>query len=213
MIRKNFQLTLTFVLLCVTFPLCSIEINTDECVVKTNTIELRGGAFYHVSKRFRDTYGTVASTIQFETSALVWAPFEVWTNLDWSTKRFKRDEFYKTRATTFNASIGIKYIYSFSKKLDLYIGIGPALAHTRLDHHFCCDPAVIDVSPSDSSCCYHNRRSKIVLGGVIKTGLRYYILTNVFLDLFMDYLYQPTYFHHYEDIGGLKSGAGLGVSF
>lgn len=198
MIKKQLRYALTFILFFAADPLSAAETDSSEDVAKINTLEVRGGAVYQVSKRFREVYDTVSSTIQVETSTLLWSPFEIWTNLDWSTKRKKKDECCKTRIKIFNGSVGIKYVHCISKNLDAYIGIGPSLATIELNNH---------------SCCNHETKTKIAFGGIIKSGLRYYMLTNVFLDLFIDYLYQPVHWHHDVDVGGLKSGAGLGVRF
>lgn len=57
------------------------------------------------------------------------------------------------------------------------------------------------------------RTTKTVFGGVVKSGIYYTITDCLFLDLFVDYLYQPVHFDKHVNIGGVKIGAGIGVKF
>lgn len=59
--------------------------------------------------------------------------------------------------------------------------------------------------------CTHETLSKWVAGGVLKSGMYVWINQCAFVDLFVDYLYQPVHFETHVDIGGVKVGAGLGV--
>jgi outer membrane protein len=56
-----------------------------------------------------------------------------------------------------------------------------------------------------------------IYGGVglslaLKSGINYYFYRNFFLDLFVDYNYQPA-FDQCVDIGGVKTGLGIGYLF
>jgi hypothetical protein len=65
----------------------------------------------------------------------------------------------------------------------------------------------------NKSQCTHQTVSKWAVGGVLKTGIYYTVCERIFIDFFVDYLYQPVSFHHRVDVGGFKTGVGVGVKF
>ena len=69
------------------------------------------------------------------------------------------------------------------------------------------------VQVKNRSCCLHEKRSELLLGGVLKSGINYDITCRLFLDLFVDYAYQPSRFPSRVELGGLKTGVGLGFKF
>ncbi|MBA3956852.1 MAG: hypothetical protein H0X51_00445 [Parachlamydiaceae bacterium] len=125
--------------------------------------------------------------------------YETWVNFDWFTKH-GRSEGLKdpTRVSAANISLGIRLPYHFCDQVTGYVGIGPSLGRIWV---------------KNDSYCSHEKVSKLVIGGVLKSGILYFINDCIFIDLFADYLYQPVHFETHVDIGGFKTGAGLGIKF
>lgn len=164
-----------------------------------SSVEFRSAAFFHSSERFREIYGNSGTNYQLEASTKLYDYLDGWTNLDWFSKQGKSDGFNNpTRVNIVNISIGIKFPYQFSEQFTAYIGIGPSFARIWL---------------KNKSRCSRETVSKFATGGILKIGIYYFITTNVFIDLFADYLYQPVNFKTRVDCGGFKTGAGLGIKF
>jgi hypothetical protein len=180
-------------LMCCAYPL-KAELET--------TIELRSAAFFHSSKRFREIYGRVGASYGFEVSTRYRNCLAIWVNYDQFSKhgRVHGECGGKTRVDIYNASLGVNYLYPFCNCFEAYAGLGGSLSRINLKNR---------------SHCFHEEKSKLAGGLVLKSGIIYYFSCNWFLDLFVDYLYQPVKFHHHHcvDIGGVKAGGGIGVSF
>lgn len=162
-------------------------------------VEIRFAAFFHSSERFREIYGNVGACYQLEASTQLGNCMDGWANLDWFSDHDKSKECNtSTRVNIANISFGLKYPYRFCEKYIAYIGIGPSISGIWL---------------KNKSQCKHERVSKVAVGGVLKTGIYYFITCNIFLDFFVDYLYQPVHFNRHVDIGGIKTGIGIGTQF
>lgn len=167
--------------------------------VQDINVEIRSAAFFHSSKRFREIYGNVGCSYQLEASTYLCSCLDGWANLDWFSKHDKPKACPgNTRVSIANISLGVKYPYQLCENYIAYVGIGPSLSEVWLKNH---------------SQCEHERVSKVAFGGVLKTGIYCFITCDIFLDLFIDYLYQPIHFDKQVDIGGLKTGVGIGMQF
>lgn len=164
-------------------------------------LEFRSAAFFHSSDRFREIYGKVGPSYQLEATTSLYNCFDCFANIDWYYQNGKSDGLnWKTNVTIANLSIGIKYPFYINESFSAYVGIGPSISRIVLKNH------------------NHNTHQKkssdrVVVGGVLKSGLIYSINCNFFLDVFVDYLYQPVHYSTRVDIGGVKVGAGLGYRF
>lgn len=164
-----------------------------------SSVEIRSAAFFHSSERFREIYGNVGASYQLEASTKLYDCLDGWANFDWFSKHGKSEGFNDpTRVSIANISLGIKFPYQFCEKFTAYIGIGPSLSRIWL---------------KNKSQCGNEKVSKLVIGGVLKTGVYYFISRHVFIDVFVDYLYQPVHFETNVAIGGIKTGIGVGVKF
>ena len=166
-----------------------------------NSVELRSVALFHSSSRFRNIYRKVSGCYEIEASTRwnEWDCFETWANFDWFSKRghsIGLSDPTKVQIVTFSA--GIKFPFQLAEQSIWYLGIGPSIGRIRLKNHgeFC-----------------RQKRTEIVYGGVIKTGVNYFFTECLFVDLFADYLYQPNNFETHVDLGGIKVGAGIGVKW
>lgn len=186
------KIRVLFVTFLISF--CPIMVKAQEV-----NVEIRGAAFFHSSERFREIYGNVGASYQIEASTPLCNCWDGWVNLDWSSDHDKSKRCdASTRVSITNFSFGIKYPYQFCERYIAYIGIGPSISRVRL---------------KNKSQCEHERISKLAIGGVLKTGIYYFITCNLFVDLFVDYLYQPIHFEKRVDIGGVKTGIGVGAQF
>lgn len=163
------------------------------------SVEVRSAAFFHSSKLFREIYGNIGPCYELEASTPLCYCLDGWANFDWFSKHRKKDcEECASRVGIANISFGLKYPYCLCEQVTAYIGIGPSFSRIWL---------------KEKSQCCRERLTKLVIGGVLKTGIYYFINECIFLDLFVDYLYQPVHFKRRVDIGGLKTGLGAGVKF
>lgn len=168
-------------------------------LIGESSLEIRSSAFFHSAKRFREIYGNVSGSYQLEASTSLCNCLEGWTNFDWYTKHGKSKGLEDpTRVSIANISIGIKFPSMCCECFMPYVGLGASLSGIWL---------------KNKSHCTHETVSKLAVGGVIKTGICYFFTGHTFIDVFVDYLYQPVHFKKHVDIGGLKTGIGLGVRF
>ena len=175
-------------------------------VEASTSIEIRGAAFFPASHRFREVYENIGGNYQVELSTstcICQREFNLWANFDWYSKKNKKHDCcdYYTRVEIPTISGGLKYYFPctcFCSNFDFYLGLGVTYSRIHL---------------KSESCCVKEKKCKDSIGGVIKSGINYYFCRNFFLDVFVDYVYQPVSFHKHVDVGGLKVGGGLGYSF
>jgi hypothetical protein len=161
-------------------------------------IAFRSDAFFATSERFRNIYGDVSFSYQVEASTRL-ATFDGWLNFDFLSKHGKSEGFHNPTKVYLNTlSFGVKFPYTFSEAFTFYFGVGPTFSN---------------VSLNNGSECSKEKVSKWSYGGVIKSGLYLPIHRALFLDLFLDYTYQPVNFQTAVDVGGLRTGLGVGVIF
>lgn len=176
-----------------------------------SSVEVRADAFIHSSHLFRKIYGDVGASYGIEASTSVYDCWEGWVNFDWFNKHGKSHvektgagsdldvcKGNSTRVDIANISFGVRYPFDLCSCFTPYVGIGPSFSWIGL---------------KNKSFCSHDKESKWAFGGIAKFGVYYYFCDCMFLDVFVDYLYQPVHFHRNVDIGGFKTGAGIGFRF
>lgn len=159
-------------------------------------IEFRGSGFYHTSHRFRSIYGDWNPDYQIEIARDIPCNFQVWLNGDWEREKTTIEHCGSTRFRNLNISLGLRYIFARCCRLNPYIGLGPSFGFFKLEN---------------TTCCKNEKVKCLATGLVVKSGIYYRLSNRIFLDGFVDYLYQPTNFH--VDIGGVKIGGGIGFKF
>lgn len=195
---KKFYVQAIFFLILLNF--CSLTAET--------TVEVRADAFFPASKLFRKIYGNTAASYGVEASTNFnncceclncW---DVWANFDWFSKHGESANCNSrhTRVKIANFSCGIKFPFHLFEcdSFVPYAGIGPSFTRIWL---------------KNKTQCSKENHSKFAFGGIAKFGINYYFSNCMFLDVFVDYLYQPVHFHHEVNIGGFKTGAGIGMRF
>lgn len=183
-----------FILLLVVFFNILWPITTRA---QDTSLEFRSAAFFHSSKLFREVYGNVGVCYELEASTGLCECLEGWINFDWFSKHNEIGR-CASRASIANISFGIYFPYRFCDRLIAYIGVGPSFSEIWL---------------KNSAPCCVERVSKLAFGGILKSGIYYFINRCFFIDLFVDYLYQPVHFETSVNIGGFKTGAGIGIQF
>ena len=161
-------------------------------------IEIRSDAFFPSSHLFRKLYGNVGGNYQVEGTAKIKDCLDAWANFDCFWKHGKGNRSGKTHARISNVGLGVKLLCPVFECFDVYIGLGATLAKMTL---------------KNESRCVKARKSKLVVGGVLKSGIYIFVSRQVFIDLFADYVYQPIHYEKHANIGGFKTGAGIGIRF
>lgn len=164
------------------------------------TLEIRPTAFFPSSNRFKEIYGHCLTSYQVEATANTMYPdIDLWGNFDWFSERGRSDGLNDpTRVSIATTSLGLKFPYQLSEKMKPYLGIGISFSRIWL---------------KNKTQCSHERVSKFSVGGILKSGIYYFFKDNFFIDVFVDYTYQPVHFQTHVDVGGVKAGLGLGVQF
>ena len=162
-----------------------------------NTLEFRSAAFFHQSKKFRHVYDPISVDYQLDGTLALSPSFELWVEFDYTTKS-KKKECYYTKIKLTNCSLGLQYVHRFFPKLEGYIGTGVSLVRANLHNR---------------SCCSDEWENKTAWGSLSKVGVRYWVTDNLFLDVFTDYLYQEVHFKKSVNVGGFKTGLGIGIGF
>lgn len=167
--------------------------------VTETRLELRYAGFYHSDSLFRHIYGNVSSDYQIEADLAFCGPYAVWANFDWFTKHGRSVGLRSpTRVNIANGSIGVKYVFQTCSCFRPYLGLGLSVGGIWLDN---------------KTCCGHDRASKAIVGGVAKAGVYYNLTQHIYVNVFVDYLYQPVHFEKDVDLGGVKPGVGIGVVY
>lgn len=163
----------------------------------TYSFETRYAAFFPTSQEFRDTCSFFGSCYEVEASRQLFDCYEGWINFDWFNKKGKENKQKEaTRVRIGNISCGLKFSYAFNEVYTIYAGVGPSFARAWTKTR----------SPLEDK-----TRSKIAVGAVGKVGLDYYLAKNVYIDVFVDYLYLPVHIKKLDDASGVKVGLALGI--
>lgn len=198
---------------CVCTPACCVPSLFDifenfcfegacpRCYCARTSVELRAGAFFPISSDVRRFYGKPLPFYEVEVSTNLCTCFDYFVNFDWTSKQgqFDDDLNSNNRIEIGNFSFGIKYPFAITDCSLVYFGIGPSLGWAVVKN---------DSFPFDFD------STKFIAGVVLKSGINYYFSSYFFVDLFFDYLFQPVHFHHTRvDMGGIRTGAGIGYTF
>lgn len=167
---------------------------------KSNSVEVRGVAFFPSSDRFRDVFGDVGPGVEVEASTTICNRFNAWINFDFFGRDRHHGSCCKNKINMFDFSFGARYIFNTCSCFQPYLGIGPSFSWLNLKNKSCIGG--------------HHTQRKSSVGGVFKAGVYYYFCNNIFADIFVDYVYQPVHFHHRTvNVGGVRTGLGLGLAF
>ncbi|MGB8467566.1 MAG: hypothetical protein WCE21_01045 [Candidatus Babeliales bacterium] len=165
-----------------------------------SSLKVRSGAFFHTPQKFRKIYGVAGGCVEVEGAYATHANFEAFGNLDYFIRQKGHSVGLKnpTDVQSFNFSFGVKVPYEVSRHIELYLGVGPSVGGIWI---------------KNDSICGIEKVSQAIIGGVFKSGIYCNIDSRWFVDFFGDYLYQPTKFSTFADVGGFRLGAGFGGRF
>lgn len=204
--------------------------NNFEVYGMRSTIAVRAGAFYHISKHFRKNYHKVSPCYEIEASFSCNPCYAFWANFDWFNRHGRAfghncrstiknchhcsHHHPSTRVHVANFSAGIKFPFEICPCLIGYLGVGPSVGGIWIRNHTHHNNHERRHNHNHHRIRRHTeKRSKAAIGVVAKSGINYYFTPCAFIDLFVDYLYQPVHFRKQIDIGGLKAGGGIGFAF
>jgi hypothetical protein len=166
-------------------------------VASENSFEIRSGAFIHSSGVFRSIYGNVKPFVGFEVGRKFSENYAGFVDLDYFSKNKKRN-CCTSDIEIINGSFGLKYLYPLRSNIDGYLGSGPSFSRVNL---------------REKSCCEKEKHSKVAVGLVLKSGITYNFFHAYYFNFFVDYLFQPVNLGRHVDIGGVKTGIGIGAWF
>ena len=147
---------------------------------------------------FREIYGNWQVDYELELGKIFLKNYEAWANINWMSTSGHSSLGSKTAFRNLNICVGGKYIFRFGEMWKLYLGLGINDACAYVRNH----------NPYVKKHVYKNW-----VGGIAKLGCYVEPIDHFFIDIFADYLYQQVHFAHWEQIGGLKIGCGIGFCF
>lgn len=164
------------------------------------SLQVRGGNLFPSSELLNDIYS--GNKIEGELEASLWIPctdLYLWTNINGLKKEGSFETNEVTTVEIYPISSGLKYMIPVFGFFSPYIGGG--VSYTW-----------INTNNKIESLKTHIHAK--TYGGVVKSGIVINITSQFFMDLYADY-----YFSHissensFEEIGGLRTGVGLGIFF
>jgi opacity protein-like surface antigen len=163
--------------------------------------ELRAGYFYPTSKKFREIYRQGGPEGEVEVSKSFSENWIGWGNINYFQRSGRSKGFHdRTTIRMLPLSLGLKYQFQFCNCFSPYIGAGVTYTFLNVKNaaHF-----------------VKRHVSREGFGFVLKSGVNINLSEDFLLDLFLDYYYQDVRFHdkHRVEVGGLRTGIGLGYRF
>lgn len=189
--------TMKYQQVCCNTPLTECE--TPLASIDTIHFDGRIAAFIPTGERFRSIYGSPIAAYEFEIGKIFDKHYEIWANVDYVTTHGSTRNFHsKTSYEAVNLSGGGKYVFRFHPQANLYLGLGinGAFVHVHNNSSF-----------------VKRNVNKNGVGGVAKLGFYFEPTTHLFMEIFVDYLYQTIQFQNRVQVGGVKIGGGIGGCF
>lgn len=176
-------------------PLLFLPMYLLGCV----TFEVRGSAFFPAKEQIRDRYGDVNGSYGIEAAFDLPYNNNLWIGFDQFSKHGHSNGWKHSQFSLSTFSLGLKRSFCLNNWSSVYLGLGATLA------------SVYFKDSEDRNWCSKRKGS---VGGVAKSGLIIDLCNDFFIDVFADYYYQPVRFHHRTtNVGGLRTGAGIGYRF
>ena len=174
------------------------------------TIEGRFSAFFPLGSRAREIYNDALPCLELQVATVICDCWQPWFNAGyiWSDGNSIGCG-NKTQLSVVPLSLGINYLFPLCDCVDWYIGAGALYSFLRTEDH---SPYV------------HEHVRKNTWGGTARVGFYYQWTECLFLEGFLDYVYQEFDFSTDEDsdpyvvrndvdLSALKLGVGLGYRF
>lgn len=181
--------------------LCLILLLFPACAwTLSNSLELRAGCFSPSSSLLRKIYSDGMFEFEIEYSRQIAKRTFAWANFNALKKEGRSTKMaYRTTMHLYPLSFGIKYQIQLLKCLFFYAGVGGSITW---------------VNTHDRSPFVKRHLHKKGWGFVGKSSLSYFFADSRYLTVFVDY-YDTTVSRKRGslNIGGIRSGAGLGIIF
>jgi hypothetical protein len=165
------------------------------------TIQLRGGYFYPASPAMRDIYHHGGAELETELGIGLSHNWNAWFNFNYFNRH--GDIGGLCNATTLNMyplSFGLKYNIPLFSRCSLYLGGGASCSLIGLQEK--------------SPFAFYRKQQNKRWGGVAKSGFFIHLTDHLFMDIFADgYYTRASLLGEICNVGGLRTGIGLGVSF
>lgn len=181
----------------------------QSCCMGDITLEGRFSAFFPLKSRAREIYNDALPCLELQVATTLCDCWQPWFNASyiWSNGHSSLGD--KTQLSILPLSLGVNYIFPLCDCIDWYIGAGALYSFLRTEDH---SPYV------------HEHVRKNTWGGTAKLGFYYQWTECLFLEGFLDYVYQKFNFKTDEDsvpfvvrndvdLSALKLGVGLGFRF
>lgn len=202
----------TVLLLCAIFVFILSNLHAyDRCCFLSNVeVSFRGSAYIPYSNKARKIYSTAFPDVQVEVEKYIRDPFSVWLGVQYLWQNGHSLGLHnKTNLWMVPISFGAKYNFRLNNCAHLYAGVGAVYSFLRIHDH---------------SRYVHQHVNKGAWGGLIKTGVKYYINGPLFVEGFADFLFQRFSFstnHHSEhfverhnaNMNAVIVGGGVGCRF
>lgn len=184
--------------LLVIFTSFSIFAKNDPLLL----LQLRAGYFYPASPIMRNIYHHGGAELEAEAGLYLYRNVNAWVNFNYFHRHGR--SFGLCNSTTVNMyplSFGLKYDIHLTDRVALYLGAGAS----------CSFIGIRDNSPFGF---HRSRNSNTRWGAVGKSGFLFHLTDHLFMDVFADgYYTRAKLVGTMHNIGGLRAGVGLGVSF
>lgn len=165
------------------------------------SIEFRTSAFISSSNLMSKIYGRVHPEYSIQMKTHLSECIETWVIYDYHSGHGKGIGkcCKKTNLDVNMIGLGLSYNCPLCCSTELYGGIGASLSRVYVQNE---------------TCCSKHKETKLPVGVLFKSGILYCFYSNFYLDLFVDYLYEPVKFRHRSvDVGGVDVGLGIGYKF
>lgn len=181
-----------FKILFFTFSFCLIFSNQTR-------FDVRVGGFFPTYDLFRDIYGKQMLIWEIQSSTKIHQHFDIWANFDFLSKDGASVGFREyTKIEISNLSFGSNYTFKINEKMRGYLGLGLSPALLWLKNY---------------SLTFKEKFFRIAYGAVGKSGVQIFFPDRVFLDFFVDYLFEMIHFDKWKQLGGVRVGGGIGLNF
>ena len=198
----------TFILICISqiiFANIKKEEKKEKIINKNFYISFKPAYFYPQDSVFRNVYGSGYITLG-EINCKIYRSYYLWIESGFLTKSNSIDRLgssYDVKAEQIPISFGLNYLFPRFCKTNIYLKIGPNWLFTR----------TVDDLPSAGTV-----NKKWSFGATLGTGAKIHCTSEMFLDVFFNYLYNRKKIHNSNTefiryLGGLQVGLGIGWMF
>lgn len=177
----------------------------DTACCRNFRLSARIGGFYPTNHNFRRGFGCVGAIYGLEAAYTFCGCFTGFLDFDYYHKSGRPCCMVeKSTVQLYTGSLGLCWSLKMCSCIEPYIGIGALVGNARFRDRF------VDDDVDLLGCA---RRSKTGFGGIVKAGVIIPFASCWFGELFCDYVYLPLRFERRVNLGGVKFGGGLGISF